>query len=98
MGLVDSTGRPVSPSFEDQVVSVLKKHELTIQHLANTTTHLGLLFEFLMEELEKHDIKPDMDTFPPWAKARLETVKKEIAQAQMAALSANTPEGLDLDE
>jgi iron-sulfur cluster repair protein YtfE (RIC family) len=42
---------------------------------------IGLLVEYLYENLEKHDIKMDMEVFPTWAEARYKEIQEQAQKA-----------------
>ena len=91
MSLVDSQGNPVTPQLDQgQMVNMMSGLRIRIDAANAQLVQLGLLVEYLYENLEKQDIKISMEDFPVWAEARY----KEI-QTQAQEMMENTKEEVE---
>ena len=88
MSIVDKNGNPVQPNLDtQQVVQLMTGLRIRIDAANAQLVQLGLLVEYLYENLEnKFDIKMDMESFPTWAEARY----KEIQAQAEAAMKQNS--------
>jgi len=80
MSLVDSTGRPVSTEegiSNSDLIQVLTSFRVRMDAANAQIVQLGLLLEYLYEQLEKKGMEIPMEEFNAWAKTRYEEIQKE---------------------
>ena len=82
MSLVDSAGNPIAPQLtNEQMVQLMTGLRIRIDAANGQLVQLGLLIEYLYENLEKVDIKIDMEAFPVWAEARYKEIQEQAKAA-----------------
>ena len=82
MSLLDSAGNPVQPQLDQsQVMQLMTGLRIRIDAANAQLVQLGLLVEYLYENLEKLEIAIPMDEFPTWAEARYAEIQKQAQEA-----------------
>jgi len=82
MALVDTNGTPIQPKLEQsQIMQLMTGLRIRIDAANAQLVQLGLLVEYLYEELGKADIKINMDVFPQWAEKRYTEIQKQAKEA-----------------
>lgn len=82
MSLVDATGNPIQPSLDqNQMMQLMTGLRIRIDAANAQLVQLGLLVEYLYEELGKRDIDIDMEDFPKWAEARYSEIQQQAKEA-----------------
>jgi len=82
MSILDKDGNPVQPQLDtQQVVQLMTGLRIRIDAANAQLVQLGLLVEFLYENLESHDIKIDMEPFPEWAQTRYKEIQEQAESA-----------------
>ena len=85
MSLVDAQGNPVTPQLEQgQLLNMMSGLRIRIDAANAQLVQLGLLVEYLYENLEQKGIEIPMESFPEWAENRYKEIQ---AQAQEAMAS-----------
>ena len=85
MSLVDAQGNPVTPKLDQgQLINMMSGLRIRIDAANAQLVQLGLLVEYLYENLEQKGIEIPMDSFPQWAENRYKEIQ---AQAQEAMQS-----------
>lgn len=80
MSLVDPTGRPIKTEnkiSEADLIQVLTSLRVRMDAANAQLVQLGLLLEYLYEQLGKQGIEIPMDDFNTWAKSRYEEIQAE---------------------
>ena len=81
MSLVDAQGNPVTPQLDQgQMVNMMSGLRIRIDAANAQLVQLGLLVEYLYENLEKQDIKISMEEFPVWAEARYKEIQTQAQE------------------
>lgn len=82
MALVDATGAPIQPQLDqNQMMQLMTGLRIRIDAANAQLVQLGLLVEYLYEELGKRDIEIDMETFPKWAEQRYTEIQAQAKEA-----------------
>ena len=85
MSLVDAQGNPVTPKLDQgQLINMMSGLRIRIDAANAQLVQLGLLVEYLYENLEQKGIEIPMEGFPEWAENRYKEIQ---AQAQEAMQS-----------
>ena len=78
MSLVDANGNPVTPKLDQgQFINMMNGLRIRIDAANAQLVQLGLLVEYLYENLEEKGISVDMDAFPTWAEARYKEIQEQ---------------------
>jgi len=89
MSILDKDGNPVQPQLDtQQVVQLMTGLRIRIDAANAQLVQLGLLVEFLYENLESHNIKIDMEPFPEWAQTRYKEIQEQAESAMEENQSA----------
>ena len=82
MALVDSRGNPVQPKLEnDQIMQLMTGLRIRIDAANAQLVQLGLLVEYLYEQLAEAGTTISMEKFPKWAEARYAEIQKQAQEA-----------------
>jgi len=82
MALVDSKGNPVQPQLDsNQMLQLMTGLRIRIDAANAQLVQLGLLVEYLYENLAENGIEMDMEAFPKWAEARYAEIQKQAKEA-----------------
>jgi hypothetical protein len=90
MSIVDAQGRPVRPTLSEediintfnQIVGGMQDFEQRLHIIQSQMTHSGLIIEFMISKLKKHDIKFDDAEFAKYAQDRIEEIRAEAEAVQ----------------
>lgn len=86
MSLVDANGNPTKPNvdeqFQQQVGRALMVHQQQLQNMAHGMSHLSLLVEFVIAQLEEKDIELNLDGFSEFAERRVAEIQEEAKKLQ----------------
>lgn len=80
MPLVDPTGKPIKSEnkiSDSDLIQVLTSLRVRMDAANAQLVQLGLLLEYLYEQLGKQGIEIPMDDFNTWAKKRYEEIQEE---------------------
>jgi hypothetical protein len=82
MSLLDATGNPVSPQVTpEQMMQLMTGLRIRIDAANAQLVQLGLLVEYLYENLEQQGTTIPMDEFPKWAEARYKEIQEQAKKA-----------------
>ena len=82
MALVDATGNPIQPKLDpNQMMQLMTGLRIRIDAANAQLVQLGLLVEYLYEELGKQGTTIDMEAFPVWAEARYNEIQAQAKEA-----------------
>lgn len=82
MALVDSKGNPVQPQLDsNQMLQLMTGLRIRIDAANAQLVQLGLLVEYLYENLAEKGIEMDMEAFPKWAEERYAEIQKQAKEA-----------------
>ena len=82
MALVDSTGNPIQPKLDqNQMMQLMTGLRIRIDAANAQLVQLGLLVEYLYENLSEQGITIEMEDFPKWAETRYAEIQQQAKQA-----------------
>ena len=76
MALVDAEGTPIQPKLEQgQILQLMTGLRIRIDAAYAQVIQVGLLLEYLYQQLGEQDINIDMQAFPEWADKRYKEIQ-----------------------
>ena len=82
MSLVDASGNPIQPKLDqNQMMQLMTGLRIRIDAANAQLVQLGLLVEYLYENLSEQGITVDMENFPKWAETRYAEIQQQAKQA-----------------
>tara|TARA_B100001123_G_C14670097_1_gene773187 strand:+ start:154 stop:585 length:432 start_codon:yes stop_codon:yes gene_type:complete len=82
MALVDSTGNPIQPKLDqNQMMQLMTGLRIRIDAANAQLVQLGLLVEYLYENLSEQGISIEMEDFPKWAESRYAEIQQQAKEA-----------------
>ena len=82
MSIVDASGNPIQPKLDqNQMMQLMTGLRIRIDAANAQLVQLGLLVEYLYENLSEQGINVDMEEFPTWAEKRYSEIQEQAKQA-----------------
>ena len=82
MSLLNAAGAPMTPQITpEQLTQLMTGLRIRIDAANSQLVQLGLLVEYLYENLEKQGMTMPMQEFPTWAEARYKEIQEQAKKA-----------------
>ena len=82
MSIVDASGNPIQPKLDqNQMMQLMTGLRIRIDAANAQLVQLGLLVEYLYENLSEQGVNVDMEEFPTWAEKRYSEIQEQAKQA-----------------